>query len=52
MSTPPADVPATIRGTKAELRAQIGDVAGAFPQAEEAMRAEVAEVVAQRERGE
>ena len=47
----PADIPAAIRATKAKLRAQIGDVAGAFRQAEELMRTEVAEVVAQRERG-
>jgi hypothetical protein len=44
--------PEAIRETKAKLRAQIGDVAGAFRVAEEAMRAEVAEVVALRERGE
>ena len=48
----PADVPAAIRATKAELKARIGDVAGAFRQADDLMRAEVAEVVAQRERGE
>ena len=47
MTTPDA-----IRETKAKLRAQIGDVAGAFREAEGAIRAEVAEVVAQRERGE
>ena len=44
--------PEVIRETKAKLRAQIGDVAGAFHAVEEAMRAEVAEVVALRERGE
>jgi hypothetical protein len=48
----PADIPAAIRATKAKLRAQIGDVAGAFRQVDELMRTEVAEVVAQRERGE
>jgi Protein of unknown function (DUF1479) len=41
-----------IRETKADLRARIGDVATAFKEAEEAIRAEVAEIVAQRERGE
>ena len=51
MTTAPADIPTAIRETKAELRARIGDVAGAFRRAEEAMQAEVAEVVAQRERG-
>ena len=51
MTAAPADIPQAIRETKARLRARIGDVAGAFQQAEEAMRAEVAEVVAQRERG-
>ncbi|GAA0806067.1 DUF1479 domain-containing protein [Spirilliplanes yamanashiensis] len=53
MSHPaPADVPAAIRETKAALRERIGDVAVAFKAAEELMRAEVAEVVRQRERGE
>jgi hypothetical protein len=47
----PADVSAAIRQVKARLREQVGDVAGAFAKAEELMRAEVAEVVAQRERG-
>jgi hypothetical protein len=47
----PVDVSATIRQVKARLREQVGDVAGAFAKAEELMRAEVAEVVAQRERG-
>ncbi|HEU4347951.1 MAG TPA: YbiU family protein, partial [Actinoplanes sp.] len=51
MTTPPADIPAAIRAAKAELRARAGDVAGAFRQAEEAMKAEVAEVVAERESG-
>ena len=52
MTTAPDDIPRAIRETKAELRKRIGDVAGAFAQAEAAVRAEVAEVVAQRERGE
>src|SRR5688500_14643166 len=51
MATPPADVPGTIRETKAALRARIGDVAGAFRQAEDAMRAEVADIVARRADG-
>jgi hypothetical protein len=45
-------MPAAIRSTKARLRARVGDVAAAFRVAEELVRAEVAEVVAQRERGE
>jgi hypothetical protein len=52
MTTAPADMSTAVRETKAKLRAQIGDVAGAFRQAEEAMRAEVAEIVDRRERGE
>ena len=52
MTTAPDDIPRAIRETKAELRKRVGDVAGAFAQAEAAVRAEVAEVVAQRERGE
>jgi hypothetical protein len=48
----PADMPTAIREVKAQLRARIGDVVGAFAHVEELMRAEVAEVVAQRERGE
>jgi hypothetical protein len=51
-TTPPTDISAAIRRVKTELRARIGDVAGAFRQAEELMRVEVAEIVAQRERGE
>jgi hypothetical protein len=51
-TTPPTDIPAAIRATKAQLREQIGDVAGAFERVEEIIRAEVADVVAQRERGE
>jgi Protein of unknown function (DUF1479) len=41
-----------IRQAKAELRARLGDVATPFKEAEEAMKAEVAEIVALRERGE
>src|SRR3954470_17321154 len=41
-----------IRQTKAELRARLGDVVAPFEEAQEAMRAEVAQIVAQRERGE
>src|SRR4051812_21522797 len=53
MSHPaPADMPAAIRETKAALRARIGDVTVAFKAVEELMRAEVADVVAQRLRGE
>jgi len=53
ITTPaPADTPAAIRAVKAELRERIGDVAAAFRTAEQLVRAEVAEVVAQRERGE
>jgi Protein of unknown function (DUF1479) len=47
----PEDFPAAIRQVKAELRARIGDVAGAFAKAEALMRTEVADVVAQRESG-
>jgi hypothetical protein len=49
---PPPDMPAAIRDAKAQLKAQIGDVKAAFAEAEELMRTEVAQVVAQRERGE
>ena len=42
----PADVPAAIRHAKARLREQVGDVAGALAEVEEAMRTEVATVVA------
>ena len=48
----PTDFPAAIRETKRQLRDRIGDYAGVFAQVEEAMRREVAEVVAIRERGE
>src|SRR3954467_9921096 len=41
-----------IRQTKAQLRERLGDVATPFAAAEEAMRAEVADIVARRERGE
>src|SRR5690349_16597323 len=52
MTTAPDDIPRAIRETKAELRKRIGDYAGAFARAEAAVRAEVAVLVAQRERGE
>jgi hypothetical protein len=52
MNTAPADIPGAIRETKAKLRAGIGDVSAAFAQAEAAVGAEVADVVARRERGE
>jgi hypothetical protein len=52
MTAAPNDIPRAIRETKAELRKRIGDYAGAFARAEAAVRAEVAEIVAQRERGE
>jgi hypothetical protein len=48
----PTDMPAAIRAAKAELRARIGDYAGVFAQVREAMKCEVAEIVAMRERGE
>jgi hypothetical protein len=41
-----------IRETKAQLKARLGDVVTPFREAEEAIRAEVAEIVAQRARGE
>jgi hypothetical protein len=44
----PADMGAAIRDVKRRLRAQLGDVAGAFARAQEAMRAEVAAVIAAR----
>ena len=52
MTTAPPDMPAAIRATKTQLRQRIGDVGKAFARVEELMRAEVEEVVAQRERGE
>src|ERR1700759_2214288 len=52
MTLTPVDFPAAIREVKAELRARVGDVAGAFARIEDRMRAEVADVVAQRARGE
>jgi hypothetical protein len=48
----PADIPAAIRAAKAELRTRIGDYQGVFAEVEAAMRREVAEIVALRERGE
>src|SRR5712691_13184308 len=47
----PSDMPAAIRQAKAHLRAQIGDVAGALAEVEEAMRTEVGAVIAEREAG-
>lgn len=47
----PSDLPAAIRRAKAELRDQVGDVAAALAEVEEAMRTEVAAVVAEREAG-
>jgi hypothetical protein len=47
----PSDLPAAIRQAKAQLRKRVGDVAGALDDVEQAMRAEVAAVVAQREAG-
>ena len=40
----PSDMPAAIRQLKAHLREQIGDVAGALAEVEEAMRTEVGAV--------
>lgn len=51
MTTAPDDIPRAIRETKATLRKRIGDYAGTFARAEAAARAEVAEVVALRDRG-
>src|SRR5206468_10088813 len=47
----PSDLPAAIRQAKARLRERIGDVAGALAEVEEAVRTEVAAVVAEREAG-
>jgi len=47
----PADIPAAIRATKAELRARIGDVSAVLAEVEAAMRDEVAAVVADRAAG-
>jgi len=52
VATPPADVPAAIRAVKAELRSRIGDHAGVLAEVEDALRREVAEIVALREAGE
>jgi Protein of unknown function (DUF1479) len=46
------DFPAAIRAAKTGLRARIGDHAGVFAEVERAMKREVAEIVAIRERGE
>lgn len=47
----PAEVPAAIRQAKAQLRERVGDVARVLAEVEEALRAEVAAVVAAREGG-
>ena len=47
----PSDLPAAIRHAKAQLRDQVGDLAGALAEVEGALRAEVAAVVAEREAG-
>jgi len=47
----PDDVAACIRRAKAQFRERVGDVAGVLAEVEDAMRAEVAAVVAQREAG-
>jgi len=47
----PEDIAAAVAETKARLRAQIGDYAAAFAEIEEATRAEVAAVTAEREAG-
>lgn len=57
MSTPlaeqvPTDVAAAVRATKADLRAQIGDVEAAFSQVEEFIAGEIADIEATRARGE
>lgn len=49
---PPEDIPAAIVAVKKKLREQIGDVEGLFRRIEEKVGAEVAAVVAERERGE
>lgn len=50
-STLPDDIPAAIRAVKAELRARLGDVAGALADVEAGMRAEVGAIVAARAAG-
>ena len=47
----PSDLGAAIRRAKAELRERIGDVGAALAEVEEAMRTEVAAVVAERDAG-
>jgi hypothetical protein len=47
----PTEIPAAIRGTKARLRARIGDVGAVLAEVEDAMRAEVDAVVATRAAG-
>lgn len=51
-ATPPEDVSAAIVAVKQKLRAQIGDVEGLFAKIEAAMKIEVADVLAAKERGE
>jgi len=48
----PENLPELIKTTKAQLRAQIGDVAAALAEVEETLRPKIAEIVALRERGE
>ncbi|MEQ4206896.1 YbiU family protein [Actinopolymorpha sp. B9G3] len=48
----PADIPAAIARTKADLRRRIGDYARVFREVEDAMRTEVAAVAAARDVGE
>jgi hypothetical protein len=48
----PADMGAAIRAAKAQLRASVGDVAGALAEAERLVQSEVGDVVATRQRGE
>ena len=47
----PSDIGSAIRCAKAELRRRIGDVAAALAEVEEAMRTEVAAVIAERKAG-
>jgi hypothetical protein len=48
----PADMGSAVRAAKAQLRRQIGDVAAALDEVGEAMRVEVASMLAEREAGE
>jgi hypothetical protein len=47
----PENISAAIAKTKSALRRQLGDVTGAFAEAEHAMRAEVSAVIAERDSG-